>query len=295
MPLSLELPVFRTLPDPSELEIRDVAGETCRRTIEFLRRRGLWRDEPEEGLEEPSSDQEPALATLYKDSLRGVISLGPRRGERVVRFFGEAARTEDGESEKVRATYGFNLFARQGILAGDHAGVERLARYILRPPLAKGRLTRRPDGTVVLHMKRAWRDGTTAINFEPLDFMAKLAALVPRPRLNTLRFHGVYAPNARLRAQAVAEPKARAPRKPCSCGPGVPSPQTNRLCWSELLRRTFSVDVLACPRCHSRLQRIAWITSAQAISAILGALGLATHAPPVAPPRSAEDLFGRAA
>ena len=30
--------------------------------------------------------------------------------------------------------------------------------------------------------------------FEPLDFLARLAALVPKPRVNLTRFHGVFAP-----------------------------------------------------------------------------------------------------
>jgi len=33
--------------------------------------------------------------------------------------------------------------------------------------------------------------------------MARLAALVPKPRLNLTRFHGVFAPNARHRHQIV--------------------------------------------------------------------------------------------
>jgi hypothetical protein len=32
----------------------------------------------------------------------------------------------------------------------------------------------------------------------PLEFMQRPAALVPRPRLHLIRFHGVLAPNARL-------------------------------------------------------------------------------------------------
>jgi len=47
----------------------------------------------------------------------------------------------------------------------------------------------------------------------PLEFMQRLAALVPRPRLHLIRFHGVLAPNARLRAQGVPqepEPPAQA-------------------------------------------------------------------------------------
>ena len=38
--------------------------------------------------------------------------------------------------------------------------------------------------------------GTPLPDFEPLDFVARLAALVPRPRVNLTRFHGVFAPNS---------------------------------------------------------------------------------------------------
>jgi hypothetical protein len=34
----------------------------------------------------------------------------------------------------------------------------------------------------------------------PLEFMQRLAALVPCPRLHLIRFHGVLAPNAKLRS-----------------------------------------------------------------------------------------------
>jgi len=40
-----------------------------------------------------------------------------------------------------------------------------------------------------LHVKTSYRDGTTHVIFEPLDFIARLAALVPKPRVNLTRFH----------------------------------------------------------------------------------------------------------
>ena len=49
-------------------------------------------------------------------------------------------------------------------------------------------------------LKTPYRDGTTHVIFEPLDFIAKLAALVPKPRVNLTRFHGVFAPNSTHRA-----------------------------------------------------------------------------------------------
>ncbi len=83
-------------------------------------------------------------------------------------------------------------------------------------------------------------DGTTAMAFEPVDFMAKLAALVPRPRHNTLRFHGVYAPNARLRSQVVDQ-MAAPERQPCSCGSGGAEPQDQQ----ALLAPTHLARVLS--------------------------------------------------
>ena len=58
-----------------------------------------------------------------------------------------------------------------------------------------------------------YRDGTTPVIFEPLDFIARLAALVPKPRVNLTRFHGVFAPNSKHRA-AVALAKRGKGNKP---------------------------------------------------------------------------------
>jgi hypothetical protein len=52
---------------------------------------------------------------------------------------------------------------------------------------------------VVLTLKTPYRDGTTHTVMSPLEFMERLAALAPHPRLHLIRFHGVLAPNARLR------------------------------------------------------------------------------------------------
>ena len=60
--------------------------------------------------------------------------------------------------------------------------LERLCRYITRPAIANERLKRDGAGDVVLQLKSAWRDGTTHIKMSPLEFMQRLAALVPRPR-----------------------------------------------------------------------------------------------------------------
>jgi hypothetical protein len=60
--------------------------------------------------------------------------------------------------------------------------LEHLCRYITRPAVANERLTLNRAGQVVLTLKTPYRDGTTPIVMSPLEFMQRLAALVPRPR-----------------------------------------------------------------------------------------------------------------
>jgi len=88
------------------------------------------------------------------------------------------------------------LHAKVRIQATYREGLERLCRYVTRPPIKVERLSLAPDGKVSYALRRRWRNGTSAIAFEPLDFLARLAALVPRPRAHLLTCHGVLAPAA---------------------------------------------------------------------------------------------------
>ena len=79
--------------------------------------------------------------------------------------------------------------------------LERLYRYIARPAVATRRLSLTAQGQVRYQLKTPYRDGTTHVLFEPVDFIARLAALVPKPRGSLTRCHGVFAPNSHAREQ----------------------------------------------------------------------------------------------
>jgi hypothetical protein len=89
--------------------------------------------------------------------------------------------------------------------AHDRKRLEQLCRYITRPALSDERVQLNAAGQVELKLKTPWRDGTTHLVMSPLEFMQRLAALVPRPRLHLIRYHGVLAPNARLRPLVVPQ------------------------------------------------------------------------------------------
>lgn len=81
--------------------------------------------------------------------------------------------------------------------------LERLCRYISRLAVANERVQCIAAGQVVLTLKTPWRDGTTHLVMSPLEFMQRLAARVPRPRLHLMRFYRVLTPTAELRALVV--------------------------------------------------------------------------------------------
>jgi hypothetical protein len=117
--------------------------------------------------------------------------------------------------------------------------------------------------------------------------MQRLAALVPRPGLHLIRFHGVLAPNAKLRALVVPQ-EAEAPAQaapPAECEAHCAHHRPVRLSWAKLLKRVFEIDLEHCPNCGGELKIIAAILEAPVIEKILTHLGLQARAPPRAPAR----------
>jgi hypothetical protein len=74
---------------------------------------------------------------------------------------------------------------------------------LFRPPLALERLTESSGGQLLYQLRRPWCDGSTALLLDPLEFLERLAALVPAPRRPWLAYHGVLGPHAAWRAFAV--------------------------------------------------------------------------------------------
>jgi hypothetical protein len=83
--------------------------------------------------------------------------------------------------------------------------LEQLCSYITRAAIANERL-KSNCRQFVLQLKSPYKDGTTHIVMEPLEFLEHQAALVPRPRLHLIRFHRVLSPNAKLRSKIFSAP-----------------------------------------------------------------------------------------
>ena len=287
---------FQPAPAPSDAEVAAALATIRQRVQRLLVRRGLEPGDDAPGPADPLADASPIMAGSVGASVQGRVALGSRAGARVRRL-GEARDTAAVPSRGPRQAHleGFDLHANVWVPANDRAGVERLCRYVLRPPFAQERLRLRGDGRVALELKRAWHDGTRELVFEPLEFLERLAAMTPRPETNLLICHGVLASRARWRARVVVygrpvpEPTAStAPRAAGPDGTGVKTASPRAWSWAALMHRAFGIDVLACAHCGGRLRLIATLHDPAVIRKILAhlALGHSGQSPGPAPPES---------
>jgi Putative transposase len=239
---------------------------------------------------DPLSETSAVLAGIVSASVQSRVALGPRAGARVRRLGDEPDLGHvPSRGPRQAQLEGFDLHANVWVPPNDRARLEQLCRYLLRPPLAQDRVRLRADGRILVDLKTVWRDGTAQLLFEPIEFMEKLAAIIPRPAVNLLIYHGVLAPHARTRSQVVrygrpaADPTA--PEVDASPRPRTPGAGT----WPALMRRVFDLDVLACPRCGGRLRVIAIVQDPAVVRTILTHVGraLSTEAPGPAPPAPA--------
>ena len=86
---------------------------------------------------------------------------------------------------------------------GSAIGSSGVCRYALRPPVTQERIHVTDEGQVRLQLRQPWRDGTTDVVFDPVEFLGRLAVLVPRPRINLILYHGVLGPRAAWRSALV--------------------------------------------------------------------------------------------
>jgi hypothetical protein len=73
---------------------------------------------------------------------------------------------------------------------------------------------------VLVRLKTPWRDGTSHVALQPVELLEKLAALIPRPYVNLIVYHGLLAPNAKWRRESRRTPSGVA-RSWTSGGPGL--------------------------------------------------------------------------
>jgi hypothetical protein len=119
-------------------------------------------------------------------------------------------------------------------------------------------------------LKTPYRDGTTRVIFEPEDFIARLAVLVPKPRAHLTRYHGVFAPASPDRARIVPSTLAVADRSEAAA-----TDRQRAMTWGQRLKRVFAIDIdiETCRQSGGRMRVIASIEAPAVIEWILEHVG----------------------
>ena len=188
-----------------ELNDAEVARTLCHihsRVLRLLRKLGK--------LDDAGSDtQDPdVLLRLHAAAVQGRTALGPKAGTLDSRPGRGSLQVQSrhGPGSLCAGLDGFSLHAAVRIEEGRPDRLEHLIRYVARPPITEERLSILPDGRIAYTFKKRWRDGSASVVFDPLTFLQRLAALVPRPRKKMVNYFGVFASAASWRSRVVPPP-----------------------------------------------------------------------------------------
>ncbi len=260
-------PAFRRVAPPCEAELQSLVERLAQSVGRSLERQGLLVRDTENDFLESGPGAGGAMDDLIGRSITYRVAVGPRAGQKVFALQTVPAR-EEGPRPGVAQYAGFSLHAGLGVEAAQRGKLERRARYVSRPPVSVERLDLTAQGQVRYRLKTPYRDGTTHIVLEPLDFMARLAALVPPPRRHLTPYHGVFAPHAALRAAVTPAGRGSRAGGRAATAEG-PTPEHVAMTWARRLKRVFGIEIEQCARCGGRLAVIASIEQPELIARIL--------------------------
>jgi hypothetical protein len=295
-----------------------------------------------DGVFVPAADQAdcdapPAFLPARPITQADLAALTERVRHRVIRWFRMQRLLDAAAAADMLAweNSGFSVDASVRITLIDRdvpsyfRSLEHLLRYCARPPFALERLsvTRGPDGRIARiryvlprHKAANWvgrgrgRKSTRAgangvVELTPFEFLDRLADLVPPPRKHRHRYHGVFAPNHKLRKAVTALAIGNIGKRcdaaagghggdghatgGCSDAHQTPrSHDTSRIAWAKLMARVGEEFPLECTNCGGDIRLIAFITEPGPIRKILTHLGEPLEPPPVSPCRGPPTDWG---
>jgi hypothetical protein len=150
-----------------------------------------------------------------------------------------------------------------------------------------------------LKLKKPFSDGTTHIVFTPLEFIEKLSALVPKPRVHLIRYAGAFARHAKIRPDVLVKARLGEDAAATEKDKSTPvteskTPSEKSKNWARLLKKVFNIDVDSCHSCGGKnVKVVAAILEKKVIEKILTHVGIPPDIPVVAearaPPQSHFD------
>ena len=174
---------------------------------------------------------------------------------------------------------GFSVHNRVRINAGDMGGLERLARYIFRPPVSLERMSWDDVGDVC-YRRKPGHDRNPQLRRDPLetfdaaDFLARVIMHIPDPRRHLVRYYGWYSNVSRGKRKRALESRFPDPGPAPSflleeAQARSPEARALRRSSAQMIKRVYEVDPLVCPDCGGEMKIIAFIIDLQVVEQIL--------------------------
>ena len=207
--------------------------------------------------------------------------------KRVLRYFGRRGWFDKEAIRKMLANEnsGFSLDAKVRIESWDREGLERLIRYCARPCFASENL--RWNGPwLIYRLPKPTHKGKTFIQLEPLEFLERISKLIPYPRRHRRHYHGVFAPNSKLRKKVTASAQKRP--KPSTLQETADRVEKVSFNWAKLIARVYETNPLIC-QCGQEMKITAFVTHPAEIRRILSKIGWPTDIPEFDPPALFDD------
>jgi hypothetical protein len=186
---------FHSANNPTNEELLSCVEKIASGVLRILKRmKFVEQDESGHDVIANTNEGDDPLAGIQAASTQNKIALGIRKGQNVRRLI-EQLQEQYLESEPkltgdMAASFmGFSLHAAVSAWSTNKVKLEQLVRYTARPAVSEERLSQATNGDIHYKLKNPWTDGTSHVVFSPLEFLEKLAALVPPPRIHLTRFH----------------------------------------------------------------------------------------------------------
>lgn len=181
---------------------------------------------------------------------------------------------------------GFSADASVKVEPEDEAAVQRLARYILRPPVSLERMAFNEGSDDVVYTRKPTKGQPGGSeHMDALDFLARVIAYIPEPRRHTVFYFAWYSNVSRGRRRKGRDPELATHTENDEIDRLSPAErQARRRAWARLIKLVYEVDPLRCARCGSTMRVLAVITQPDVIDKILDHLAFKGIEPGRGPP-----------
>jgi hypothetical protein len=279
-------PVFIKASPIQEHEALEVVKNICQEVTAILINRGYLEnvdDEISEVISENSVDRDTFLNFCKNASVYSRIALGPRAGSKVrkigVNEFYNTESSGENTGECCAKYGGFSLHANTWFQTNQREELKSLIRYVARSSVSLERLSETDEGNIKYELKSPWSDGTTAVLFSKLEFLEKLASLVPYPHKNLIVYFGCLAPHHKIRSQIVPISKDDEDSEEASDQRDIED-KSRYISWRDLLKKTWEIDLFICQKCGGETSVIAFVTNSLELRKIIDNAGLLARPPP---------------